>query len=99
MNHFLTILKKELLDLLRDKKTVVMGILLPIILYRIMMIGMDKLAEKSFDVNKKNFSIVVQDDGNSQVRELLKGQKNITIKHSKKMGTTTVKNVISKDQK
>ena len=75
MNHFLTILKKELLDLLRDKKTVVMGILLPIILYPIMMIGMDKLAEKSFDVNKKNFSIVVQDDGNSQVRELLKGQK------------------------
>lgn len=83
MNHFLTILKKELLDLLRDKKTVIMGILLPIILYPIMMIGMDKLAEKSFDVNKKNFSIVVQDDGNSQVRELLKGQKNITIKDEK----------------
>ena len=60
-----------------------MGILLPIILYPIMMIGMDKLAEKSFDVNKKNFSIVVQDDGNSQVRELLKGQKNITIKDEK----------------
>lgn len=83
MNHFLTILKKELIDLLRDKKTIIMGILLPIILYPVMMIGIDKLAANSLDMNKKEFSVVIQDEGTSQVRELLKTQKNITIKDEK----------------
>lgn len=83
MNHFLTILKKELIDLLRDKKTIIMGILLPIILYPVMMIGINKLAENSLDMSKKSFSVVVQDEGSSSVRELLKTQKNITIKEQK----------------
>lgn len=83
MNHFLTILKKELTDILRDKKTIIMGIIVPILLYPLLMLGFNKLAASSFDMEKKTFSIVVQDQGNSSVRELLKSQKNIKIKEVK----------------
>lgn len=80
MNHFTTILKKELLDLLRDKKTIIAGILLPILIYPALMLGMNKLAEKSFNVDEKNFVVEVEDNGSSSIRDMLKGQKNITLK-------------------
>lgn len=80
MNHFLTVLKKELIDLLRDKKTIVIGILLPILLYPLMTFGLSKLTENSFNVDKKNFVVTIKDEGNSAIRDILKSQKNITIK-------------------
>lgn len=36
MNNFLTVLKKELLDIVRDKKTLVFTLILPILIYPIM---------------------------------------------------------------
>ena len=36
MNNFLTVLKKELLDIFRDRKAILFTILLPIILYPVM---------------------------------------------------------------
>ena len=39
----LTIFKKEMIDILRDKKTLFMGIVLPLILYPVLMIVMTQI--------------------------------------------------------
>lgn len=36
MSNFLTVLKKELLDIIRDKKTLVFTLILPILIYPLM---------------------------------------------------------------
>lgn len=52
------ILKKEVLDILRDKKTIFMMIILPIILYPIMMVGMTQIMSMSMNsMEKENINI------------------------------------------
>ena len=54
MSNFLIILKKELLDIVRDKKTIVFTLILPILLYPIMFKFMSSSMEKTqSDVQKE----------------------------------------------
>ena len=54
MSNFLTVLKKELLDIVRDKKTLVFTLILPILIYPLMFKFMSSSMEKAQnDVEKK----------------------------------------------
>ena len=47
------IFKKEILDILRDKKTIFMMIILPILLYPILMVGMTQVMMMSMNSMEK----------------------------------------------
>ena len=53
MSNFLTVLKKELLDIIRDKKTLVFTLILPILIYPLTFKFMSSSMEKAqTDVEK-----------------------------------------------
>ncbi|MBD5515677.1 MAG: CPBP family intramembrane metalloprotease [Lachnospiraceae bacterium] len=61
-----TLVKKEMLDVFRDKKTVIMMLVVPIILYPLIFIGvMQLMAFVSSSMKEQNYRIVVEaeDDG------------------------------------
>ena len=61
-----TLIKKEMLDVLRDKKTVIMMLVVPVILYPLIFIGaMQLVAAISSGMEKQNYKIAVEadDDG------------------------------------
>ena len=61
-----TLVKKEMLDVLRDKKTVVMMLVVPVILYPLIFIGvMQLMAAISSDMRQQDYRIAVEaeDDG------------------------------------
>ncbi|WGX74733.1 ABC transporter permease [Paraclostridium bifermentans] len=59
------IFKKEILDILRDKKTIFMMIILPIILYPILMVGMTQVMSMSMNsMEKKNINIAFNKNPN-----------------------------------
>lgn len=61
-----TLVKKEMLDVFRDKKTVVMMLVVPVILYPLIFIGvMQAVAMISSSMKEQNYRIVVdaEDDG------------------------------------
>lgn len=71
------VLKKELMDMFRDRKTIIMSIVIPLILYPIlfgiMSIGMDSQTK---DVEKA-VKIVIVDDGNTKLGAYLKSRENL----------------------
>ncbi|MDE5933876.1 MAG: ABC transporter permease [Lachnospiraceae bacterium] len=73
-----TLVKKEMLDVLRDKKTVVMMLAIPVILYPLIFIGaMQVVAMISSSMAEQNYRIVVdaEDDGAFSRMLAEKGQK------------------------
>lgn len=80
MNNFLTVLKKELTDLLRDRKTIAFTILLPILIYPAMFKVMGTTMESSSKEAEKEIKVVIEGDKDSSLVEVLKSQDNITIK-------------------
>ena len=61
-----TLVKKEMLDVLRDKKTVLMMLVVPLVLYPLIYIGvMQVMAFISSNMETQNYKIVVeaQDEG------------------------------------
>ncbi|MCU9814142.1 hypothetical protein [Paraclostridium sp. AKS73] len=59
------IFKKEILDILRDKKTIFMMIILPIILYPILMVGMTQVMSMSMNsMEKENINIAFDKNPN-----------------------------------
>ncbi|MCU9809159.1 hypothetical protein LEQ06_13905 [Paraclostridium sp. AKS46] len=59
------IFKKEILDILRDKKTIFMMIILPIILYPILMVGMTQVMSMSMNsMEKENINIAFNKNPN-----------------------------------
>lgn len=71
------VLKKELIDMFRDRKTIIMGIVIPLILYPIlfgiMSIGMDSQTK---DVEKA-VKIVIVDNGDTKFGAYLKSRENL----------------------
>ena len=69
-----TLVKKEMLDVLRDKKTVVMMLVVPIILYPLIFIGaMQVVAMISSNMEEQNYRIAVDaEDGGDILHELTK---------------------------
>ncbi|MBP2031530.1 sodium transport system permease protein [Clostridium algifaecis] len=82
MSNFWVILKKELIDIFRDKKTILFTILLPIIMYPAMFKIIDYTMKDATSSVEKNVDIAYKGDTNSSVYKMLKSMKNITMDNS-----------------
>ncbi|MBI6875303.1 ABC transporter permease [Clostridium aciditolerans] len=78
-NIIAVVFKKELLDLFRDKKTIIMSILIPMLLLPIISLVIGKATSNSYKNVENNLRITIVDKGNSNFTEFLKSQKNIKI--------------------
>ena len=79
MNSFFTVLKKELTDIVRDKKTLAFTILLPILIYPVMFKIMSISMNSSTEEAKKEIRVVIEGDRESALAELLKAEETIKI--------------------
>ncbi|MBL4931380.1 ABC transporter permease [Clostridium paridis] len=79
MSNFLVVLKKELMDLFRDKKTLIFTILLPVIMYPVMFKIIDTTMKDTQNSVTKNITIAYKGDTESSIYKMLKGSSNITI--------------------
>ncbi|APQ71926.1 sodium ABC transporter [Clostridium botulinum] len=82
-NIVAVVLKKELLDLFRDKKTLILSILIPIILLPIMSFAIGKMAKSDSDKVQNNLKIAIVDQGNSSFSKFIKSHKNVKVMDSK----------------
>ena len=73
------VFKKEIKDMFRDKKTIILGILIPLLIFPILYGFMGKSMEDSQKKVQKNLKIAIKDEGNSSFKEYIKSQGNITI--------------------
>ena len=73
------VFKKEIKDMFRDKKTIILGILIPLLIFPVMYGFMGKSMEDSQEKVQKNLKIAIKDEGNSSFNEYIKSQENITI--------------------
>ncbi|MGL5649445.1 MAG: ABC transporter permease [Clostridium sp.] len=78
MNSFLVVLKKELKDIFRDKKTVLFTIILPIILFPVMYKLMGYGMETSMKSASEEIKIALTGEKTSSIHNLLQSQKNVT---------------------
>lgn len=66
------ILKKEMIDILRDKKTLFMGIILPIILYPVLMIVMTQILSSSMNsISNKDINIAFSKEPSSSLISII----------------------------
>lgn len=79
------VFRKELKDLFRDKKTVIVGILIPLLIYPLMYGLMGKASESNNKKVENSLKIAVADSGNSSLGNYIKAQKNVVIINSKDM--------------
>lgn len=79
MNSFFTVLKKELTDIVRDRKTLAFTIILPILIYPLMFKVMSTTMKSSLTDAEKEIRLAVDGDMNSSLVLMLKGQGNIVI--------------------
>lgn len=77
MNNFLTVLKKELLDIIRDKKTLVFTLILPILIYPIMFKFMSSAMEKTQSDVQKEINIYIDGDKDSSMAKAITSLDNI----------------------
>ena len=77
MNNFLTVLKKELLDIFRDRKAILFTILLPIILYPVMFKFISSAVTDMENYVQKEINIVIEGDLDSDIALLLLNEPNI----------------------
>ena len=68
----LTIFKKEMIDILRDKKTLFMGIVLPLILYPVLMIVMTQIMSMTMNgQDSKDINIAFEKSPPKELRVLM----------------------------
>jgi len=79
----LTVFKKEIKDLFRDKKTIIVSLLIPLLLFPVMFGVVGKSMSSSKDTVQNNLKIALVDKGNSNLSKFIEGQKNIKIEKSK----------------
>lgn len=78
-----TVLKKELMDMFRDKKTLITSILIPILLLPIMSFFIGKVSNDSRTKVENNTTVCIVDQGSSKLKDYIQSQKNIKIIDSK----------------
>lgn len=78
-NIVLLVLMKELKDMFRDKKTLIVGILIPLIIFPIMFGVMGKVMNKSTKQVEESVKVAIRDEDNSSLGEFIKSQKNIKL--------------------
>lgn len=78
--HIIIVLKKELVDMFRDRKTIISSILIPILLFPIMY-GFIGFSQKKTvdDAQKKGMDIALIEDGTSSIADFLKKSKELKI--------------------
>ncbi|AWI04742.1 ABC transporter permease [Clostridium drakei] len=76
------VLKKELLDMFRDKKTIIMSILIPILILPILSFVIGLATNDSQKKVQNNLKVAIVDKGTSNFKSFLKSQKNIKITES-----------------
>lgn len=79
MSNFLTVLKKELLDIFRDRKAIIFTILLPIILYPVMFKFISSAVTGMENDVQREINIAIEGDLNSDIASLLSNQPNIKV--------------------
>lgn len=79
MNTTLIVLKKELTDIFRDKKTLIIGILIPLLMYPILFGVMGKGMSGESKELQKSMKVAIVDKSNSKLTEFIKSQKNIDV--------------------
>ncbi|AWZ47486.1 ABC transporter permease [Clostridiaceae bacterium 14S0207] len=79
MNITSIVFKKELKDLFRDKKTLIVSILIPLLLYPVIFGIMGKGMDSQVKDVQKNMKIALIDKENSKLGQFIKSQKNIKV--------------------
>ncbi|WP_291650235.1 ABC transporter permease [Clostridium sp.] len=79
MNNFFTVLKKELLDIVRDKKTLVFTLILPILIYPIMFKFMSSAMEKTQSDVQKEINIYIDGNKDSSMAKAITSLDNIKL--------------------
>ena len=74
-----TVFKKEVKDMFRDRKTLIVGILIPLLIFPVIFGIMGKSIEKSTTGVTENMKIALEDKGDSSLGKFLKSQKNVSI--------------------
>jgi sodium transport system permease protein len=85
MNKASIVLKKELRDLFRDRKTVLVSILLPLLLFPLMFFGIGKATSTNTKKVEENFNIAIKGGDNSQFVSFIKGEQKIKLKTSENL--------------
>lgn len=80
-NTILTVFKKEIIDLYRDKKTIIIGLVIPLLLFPLIFGVMGKSITSSQNTVENNLKIELKDEGNSSLGRFIKSQKNFVIKN------------------
>lgn len=73
------VFKKEVMDIFRDKKTIIASILVPLLIFPIMFFVLGKGMAKTTEDATKDMKIAIVDSGNSSLREFIKGQENVIV--------------------
>ncbi|MFX0549585.1 ABC transporter permease [Hathewaya histolytica] len=84
MNITGIVFKKELKDMFRDKKTIIIGILLPLLIYPVLFGVMGKGMKSQVEEVEKGMKVALVDKGNSEFGKFLKSQKNIVVVNTNK---------------
>lgn len=77
MSNFITILKKELLDIVRDRKTLVFTLILPILIYPLMFKFMPSSMEQAQTDVQKEINIYIDGDTDSLMAKTITALENI----------------------
>ncbi|MDP4090247.1 MAG: ABC transporter permease [Bacillota bacterium] len=78
-NTIFLVVKKELTDIFRDKRTLIMSILIPLLLFPILSMVIGRSINSANKSVEENLKIAVVDKGNSSLQKFLKEQKNINV--------------------
>ena len=85
-----TIFKKEMIDILRDKRTLFMGIILPLILYPVIMIIMTQIMTMSMgSIEEKDINIAFEKNPSKELVSLIENQ---TDKNTERINIVTTNN-------
>lgn len=82
INIVMTVLKKELLDLFRDKRTLIMSIVIPVLILPVMFGIMGKVMNNDTKTAMDNIKIAMVDPGNSSLGKYITAQKGVKIVNS-----------------
>ena len=100
-----SIFKKEMIDILRDKKTLFMGIILPLILYPVLMLIMTQIMSMSMNsIESEDINIAFEKNPNKELISIIEnysdesdGHINIVHTNNYKKDIDIIKNTISND--
>ncbi|AJA46949.1 protein NatB [Clostridium pasteurianum DSM 525 = ATCC 6013] len=81
-NTTITVFKKEIIDLFRDKKTILLSVLIPLIIFPIIFGVLGKGLSSSKNTVENNLKIALIDKGNSSLGNFIKSQKNVKVEQS-----------------